>query len=302
MSRRRVVITGLGMVAPVGHTVKESWDNILAGKSGIKPITHFDVEPFSVRFGGPIYDFDITQYVPAKDAKKMDKFIHYGMAAGCQAIEESGFEISEETSRRIGVGIGSGIGGITGIENNYQIYQEKGPRKISPFFVPANIVNMVAGDLSIKYGLKGPNYSIVSACASGTHAIGEAARLIRHGYIDIMVAGGAEMATSPVGLGGFAAARALSTRNDDPQAASRPWDRDRDGFVLSDGAGVMVLEEYEHARARGAKIYAEIVGIGMNSDAHHMTAPSPSGIGASECMHIALAPHDRTFSKRHWCQ
>jgi 3-oxoacyl-[acyl-carrier-protein] synthase II len=277
------------MVAPVGHTVKESWDNILAGRSGIRPITHFDVEPFSVRFGGPIYDFDITQYVSMKDAKKMDKFIHYGMAAGCQAIEESGFEIDEETSRRIGVGIGSGIGGITGIENNYEIYREKGPRKISPFFVPANIVNMVAGDLSIKYGLKGPNYSIVSACASGTHAIGEAARLIRHGYIDIMVAGGAEMATSPVGLGGFAAARALSTRNDDPQAASRPWDRDRDGFVLSDGAGVMVLEEYEHAKARGAKIYAEIVGIGMNSDAHHMTAPSPSGIGASECMHIALA-------------
>jgi len=288
MSRRRVVITGLGMVAPVGHTVKESWDNILAGKSGIIPITHFDVEPFSVRFGGPIYDFDITQYVPRKDAKKMDKFIHYGMAAGCQAIEESGFEINDETSRRIGVGIGSGIGGITGIENNYRIYQERGPRKISPFFVPANIVNMVAGDLSIKYGLKGPNYSIVSACASGTHAIGEAARLIRHGYIDIMVAGGAEMATSPVGLGGFAAARALSTRNDDPQAASRPWDKDRDGFVLSDGAGVMVIEEYEHAKARGAEIYAEIVGIGMNSDAHHMTAPSPSGIGASECMHIAL--------------
>ncbi|MCB1758344.1 MAG: beta-ketoacyl-ACP synthase II [Gammaproteobacteria bacterium] len=288
MSRRRVVITGLGMVAPVGHTVKESWENILAGKSGIRPITHFDVEPFSVRFGGPIYDFDITQYISSKDARKMDKFIHYGMAAGCQAIEESGFEINDETSRRIGVGIGSGIGGITGIENNYQIYAERGPKKISPFFVPANIVNMVAGDLSIKYGLKGPNYSIVSACSTGTHAIGEAARLIRHGYIDIMVAGGAEMATSPVGLGGFAAARALSTRNDDPQRASRPWDRDRDGFVLSDGAGVMVLEEYEHARARGAKIYAEIVGIGMNSDAYHMTAPSPSGIGAAECMRMAL--------------
>ncbi|MCB1852255.1 MAG: beta-ketoacyl-ACP synthase II [Gammaproteobacteria bacterium] len=288
MSRRRVVITGLGMVAPVGHTVKESWDNIIAGRSGIKPITHFDVEPFPVRFGGPIYDFDITQYVSAKDAKKMDKFIHYGVAAGSQAIEESGFEISEETTRRIGVGIGSGIGGITGIENNYQIYMEKGPKKISPFFVPANIVNMVAGNLSIKYGLKGPNYSIVSACSSGTHAIGDAARLIRHGYIDIMIAGGAEMATSPVGLGGFAAARALSTRNEDPEGASRPWDRDRDGFVLSDGAGVMVLEEYEHARARGAKIYAEIIGIGMNSDAYHMTAPSPKGIGACECMRIAL--------------
>ncbi|MCW8848207.1 MAG: beta-ketoacyl-ACP synthase II, partial [Sedimenticola sp.] len=232
--------------------------------------------------------FDVTQYVPKKDVRKMDKFIHYGIAAGSQAIEDSGLEITEENAPRIGVAIGSGIGGITGIENSYHAYLNGGPRKISPFFVPANIVNMVAGNLSIKYGLRGPNYSIVSACSTGTHNIGEATRLIRHGYVDAMVAGGAEMATSPVGLGGFAAARALSTRNDDPQAASRPWDRDRDGFVLSDGAGVLVLEEYEAAKARGAKIYAEIVGVGMNSDAYHMTAPSVGGEGASECMRLAL--------------
>jgi 3-oxoacyl-[acyl-carrier-protein] synthase II len=288
MSRRRVVVTGLGMVAPVGHTVKESWDNILAGKSGIQKITHFDIEPFSTHFGGPIYDFDVTQYIPKKETRKMDKFIHYGLAAGCQAIEDAGLEVTEENCRKIGVAIGSGIGGITGIENSYHTYLEKGPRKISPFFVPANIVNMVAGNLSIKYGLKGPNYSIVSACSSGTHNIGEATRLIRHGYVDVMVAGGAEMATSPVGLGGFAAARALSTRNDDPEGASRPWDKERDGFVLSDGAGVLVLEEYEHAKARGARIYAEIGGVGMNSDAYHMTAPSENGQGAAECMLLAL--------------
>lgn len=289
MSRRRVVVTGLGMVAPVGHTVSESWDNILAGKSGICPITHFDVGPFSTRFGGPIYDFDITQYILPKEARKMDKFIHYGLAAGCQAIEDAGLEtVDEALAPRVGVAIGSGIGGITGIENSYGAYLNGGPRKISPFFVPANIINMVAGNLSIKYGLKGPNYSIVSACSTGSHNIGEAARLIRHGYVDVMVAGGSEMATSPVGLGGFAAARALSTRNDDPEGASRPWDKDRDGFVLSDGAGVVVLEEYEHARARGAKIYAELMGVGMNSDAYHMTAPSPNGEGACACMRLAL--------------
>ncbi|MEW7976312.1 MAG: beta-ketoacyl-ACP synthase II [Candidatus Sedimenticola endophacoides] len=288
MSARRVVVTGLGLVTPVGHTVKECWDNILTGKSGIQPITHFDIEPFSTRFGGPIYGFDITQYISKKEARKMDKFIHYGLAAGCQAIEDAGLEVTEENAGRIGVAIGAGIGGITGIENSYQAYVDGGPRKITPFFVPANIVNMVAGNLSIKYGLKGPNYSIVSACSTGTHNIGEAVRLIRHGYVDVMVAGGAEMATSPVGLGGFAAARALSTRNDDPQAASRPWDVDRDGFVLSDGAGVVVLEEYETAKARGATIYAEIAGVGMNSDAYHMTAPSVGGEGAAECMRLAL--------------
>jgi 3-oxoacyl-[acyl-carrier-protein] synthase II len=288
MAGRRVVVTGLGLVAPVGLDVKSAWDNILAGKSGIKPITHFDIAPFSTRFGGPIYGFDPSPYVSEKEAKKMDKFIHYGLAAGCQAVADSGLEITESNCRRIGVAIGSGIGGITGIENNYEVYREKGPRRISPFFVPANIVNMVAGNLSIKFGLKGPNYSIVSACATGTHNIGEAAIMIRHGYVDVMLAGGAEMATSPVGLGGFAAARALSTRNDDPEAASRPFDKERDGFVLSDGAGVVVLEEYEHARARGATIYAELVGVGMNSDAYHMTAPSEDGTGAAECMHLAL--------------
>jgi len=288
MSRRRVVVTGLGMVAPVGHTIEESWSNILAGKSGIQPITHFDIEPFSVHFGGPIYGFDITRYISRKDARKMDQFIHYGLAAGCQAMEDSGIEITEENAVRVGVAVGAGIGGIGAIEQNYHIYLDKGPRRISPFFVPASIVNMVAGNLSIKYGLKGPNYSIVSACSTGTHNIGEAARLIRHGYVDVMIAGGSEMATTPVGLGGFAAARALSTRNDDPEGASRPWDRDRDGFVLSDGAGVMVLEEYEAAKARGAKIYAELVGVGMNSDAYHMTAPSPNGQGACDCMLLAL--------------
>jgi 3-oxoacyl-[acyl-carrier-protein] synthase II len=283
------VVTGLGLVAPVGLDVKSSWDNILAGKSGIKPITHFDIEPFSTRFGGPIYGFEIGDYISEKEAKKMDKFIHYGMAAGCQAIADAGLEIDDSNRRRIGVAIGSGIGGITGIENNYEAYRSKGPRRISPFFVPANIINMVAGNLSIKFGLKGPNYSIVSACSTATHNIGEAAIMIRHGYVDVMIAGGAEMATSPVGLGGFAAARALSTRNDAPQAASRPFDRDRDGFVLSDGAGVVVLEEYERAKARGAHIYAELVGVGMNSDAYHMTAPSENGEGACDCMLLALA-------------
>ncbi|MCF1182973.1 beta-ketoacyl-ACP synthase II [Marichromatium gracile] len=288
MAGRRVVVTGLGLVAPVGLNVKSAWDSILAGRSGIQPITHFDIEPFSTRFGGPIYGFDPSEYIAEKDAKKMDKFIHYGVAAGSQAIADSGLEIDESNCRRIGVAVGSGIGGITGIENNYEAYRSKGPRRISPFFVPANIVNMVAGNLSIKFGLRGPNYSIVSACATGTHNIGEAALMIRHGYVDVMLAGGAEMATSPVGLGGFAAARALSTRNDDPVGASRPFDKERDGFVLSDGAGVVVLEEYESAKARGAHIYAELVGVGMNSDAYHMTAPLTDGSGAADCMLMAL--------------
>ncbi|MCG7900098.1 MAG: beta-ketoacyl-ACP synthase II [Candidatus Thiodiazotropha lotti] len=288
MTARRVVVTGLGMVAPVGLDVASSWENIQAGKSGIQPITHFDVESFSTQFGGPIYGFEVTDYIPKKEAKKMDKFIHYGVAAGIQAIKDSGLEVTEENADRIGVLIGSGIGGITGIENSYQSYLDGGPRKISPFFVPSSIINMVSGNLSIMYGLKGPNYSIVSACSSGAHSIAEAAMMIRFGRTDVMIAGGAEMATSPVGLGGFAAARALSRRNDDPQAASRPWDKDRDGFVLSDGAGVVVLEEYEQAKARGAKIYAELVGVGMNSDAYHMTAPSKDGSGAAQCMEMAL--------------
>ncbi|WP_078119642.1 beta-ketoacyl-ACP synthase II [Thiosocius teredinicola] len=288
MSDRRVVVTGLGLVAPVGLDVASGWESVLAGKSGIQPITHFDIEPFSVRFGGPIYGFDVEQYIPKKEAKKMDAFIHYGIAAGVQAIKDSGIEISDDNAKRIGVAIGSGIGGVTGIETGYGAYLKGGPRKISPFFVPSNIINMVAGNLSIMYGLKGPNYSIVSACSTGAHNIGDAMRMIQYGTVDMMVAGGAEMATSPTGLGGFAAARALSTRNDDPQAASRPWDKDRDGFVLSDGAGVLMLEELEHAKARGARIYAELAGSAMNSDAFHMTSPSPGGEGAADCMRLAL--------------
>jgi 3-oxoacyl-[acyl-carrier-protein] synthase II len=289
MSERRVVVTGLGLIAPVGLDVASGWESILAGKSGIKPITHFDIEPFSVHFGGPIYGFDVEQYIPKKEARKMDAFIHYGIAAGVQAIRDSGIEISDENAKRIGVAIGSGIGGVTGIENGYGAYLKGGPRKISPFFVPANIINMVAGNLSIMYGLKGPNISIVSACSTGAHNIGDAMRMIQYGTVDMMVAGGAEMATSPTGLGGFAAARALSTRNDDPEGASRPWDRDRDGFVLSDGAAVLVLEELEHAKARGATIYAELAGSAMNSDAYHMTSPSPNGEGAADCMRLAIA-------------
>ncbi len=287
-SERRVVITGLGLISPVGQDAATGWENILAGKSGIQPITHFDIEPFSVHFGGPIYGFDIEKYISKKEARKMDAFIHYGIAAGVQAIRDSGIEITDENRRRIGVSIGSGIGGITGIENAYGAYLKGGPRKISPFFVPANIINMVSGNLSIMFGLKGPNVSLVSACATGTHSIGDAMRMIQYGTVDVMVAGGTEMATSPVGLGGFAAARALSTRNNDPQAASRPWDRDRDGFVLSDGAGVVVIEEREHAKARGATIYCEVIGTAMNADAYHMTSPSPGGEGAAECMRMAL--------------
>jgi 3-oxoacyl-[acyl-carrier-protein] synthase II len=289
MSERRVVVTGLGLVAPVGLDVASGWESIVAGKSGIQPITHFDVESFSVRFGGPIYGFDIEQYIPKKEARKMDAFIHYGIAAGDQAIKDSGLEVTDANAKRIGVAIGSGIGGLTGIETAYGAYLKGGPRKISPFFVPANIINMVAGNLSILYGLRGPNISIVSACSTGAHNIGDAMRMIQYGTVDVMIAGGAEMGTSPTGLGGFAAARALSTRNDDPQAASRPWDRDRDGFVLSDGAGVLVLEELEHARRRGARIYAELAGSAMNSDAYHMTSPSPDGEGAADCMRLAVA-------------
>ncbi len=288
MAKRRVVVTGLGMVAPVGHTVDAAWENILAGKSGIRPITHFDNAAMSVRIGGPIVDFDVTKYITAKDAKKMDPFIHYGMAAGIQAVKDAGIEVTDENAKRIGVAIGAGIGGIHTIENNYDAYLEKGPRRISPFFVPAAIINMVSGNLSIMHGFKGPNISIVSACSTGAHNIADAMRMIQYGTVDMMVAGGTEMATTPIGMGGFAAARALSTRNDDPQGASRPWDKDRDGFVLSDGAGVVVIEELEHAKKRGAKIYAELAGIGWNSDAYHMTSPSPDGSGARDCMLQAL--------------
>jgi len=288
VTKRRVVITGLGMVSPVGLNVADAWTNVLAGKSGIAPLTHFDVSDYSVRFGGSVRDFDITDYIPAKDAKKMDLFIHYGVAAGIQAVRDSGLEVTEENAERIGVVIGSGIGGLTGIEKGHNAFLKGGPRKISPFFVPSNIINMISGNLSILYGMKGPNYAITTACATATHCIGDAARLIEYGDTDVMVAGGSEMSTSTTGLGGFAAARALSTRNDDPQAASRPWDRDRDGFVLSDGAGVVVLEEYEFAKARGAKIYAEVIGFGTSGDAYHMTSPSQGGEGAARCMKMAL--------------
>ncbi len=288
MTKRRVVITGMGMVTPVGLNVSESWENILAGKSGIKPIEHMDTELFSVKFGGSVRNFNINDYLSPKESKKMDTFMHYGMAAGIQAIEDSGLEITEENAWKIGVHIGSGIGGISGIEKGHNNYLKGGPRKVSPFFVPSNIINMISGNLSVKYGLKGPNLAIATACATATHSIGDAARIIEYGDADVMISGGAEMATTPTGLAGFASARALSTRNDDPQTASRPWDRDRDGFVLSDGAGVVVLEEYEFAKARGAKIYAEVLGFGMSGDAYHMTLPSKGGEGASRCMDTAL--------------
>lgn len=288
MSKRRVVVTGVGMVSPVGLDAATSWQNILAGKSGIETITHFDTSAFSTRFGGSVKGFDVTRYMPAKEARKMDPFIHYGIAAADEAIRDAGLEVTEENAERIGVAIGSGIGGLPGIEKGHAAYMKGGPRRISPFFVPANIINMISGHVSINYGLKGPNIALVTACATGTHSIGDAARIIEYGDADVMLAGGAEMATSPCGLGGFGAARALSTRNDAPAAASRPWDRDRDGFVLSDGAGVVVLEEYEHARKRGARIYAEVAGYGMSGDAYHMTAPSEGGEGACRCMQSAM--------------
>ncbi len=288
MAKRRVVITGLGLISPVGLSVKEAWENILAGKSGIGPITQIDVSDFPVRFGGTIKGFDVHQYIQPKEAKKMDPFIHYGIAAAVQAIADAGLEVTEGNAERIGVAIGSGIGGISGIEKGHKAYLEGGPRKVSPFFVPSSIINMISGNLSIMYGMKGPNIALVTACATATHNIGDAARIIAYGDADVMIAGGAEMATSPTGLGGFAAARALSTRNDDPERASRPWDRDRDGFVLSDGAGIVVLEEYEFAKKRGARIYAEVTGFGMSGDAYHMTLPPENGEGAARCMRNAL--------------
>lgn len=289
MSRRRVVVTGLGMVTPVGNTVEETWKNILASKSGVSMIDKFDASAYTTQFSAAVRDLDVGLYMPVKDARKMDPFIQYGMVAGIQAIEDSGIEITDENAPRIGAAIGSGIGGVASIEGGAKTIAERGPRRISPFFVPGAIINMISGNLSIKYGFRGPNLAVVTACTTGTHCIGLAARSIQYGETDVMIAGGAEMATSPVGLGGFAAARALSTRNDDPQAASRPWDKDRDGFVLGEGAGVMVLEEYEHAKARGAKIYAEMVGFGMSGDAHHMTSPPPDGAGAALSMNNAIS-------------
>ncbi len=286
--KRRVVITGLGIISPVGNDISSAWDNIISARSGIETITNIDTTGHSVTFGGSIKDFDIEQYISKKDAKKMDVFIHYGMAAGIQAIDSSGLVITEQNSQRIGVAIGAGIGGISTIENTALMTKEKGVRRISPFFVPASIINMISGNLSIKYNLKGPNFAITTACTTGTHNIGNASRIIEYGDADVMIAGGAEMAISQCGLGGFAAAKALSTRNDDPATASRPWDKDRDGFVLANGAGVLVLEEYQHAKSRGANIYAELSGYGMSGDAYHMTKPSEHGSGASICVNNAL--------------
>lgn len=276
------------MVTPVGNDVTETWENILAGKSGISLIEHFDTSDFSVKIGGSIRDLDVDSYIPRKEQKKMDPFIHYGLTAGIQAIRDSGLEVTEDNAHRIGVAVGSGIGGLPGIEKGTRAFLNGGPRKISPFYVPSNIINMISGHLSIMYGMKGPNFAIVTACTTGTHNIGDAARIIEYGDADVMIAGGAEMASSETGLAGFASARALSTRNDEPERASRPWDKDRDGFVLSDGAGVVVLEEYEHAKKRGAQIYAELAGYGMSGDAFHMTAPSENGEGAANCMRNAL--------------
>jgi len=287
-NRRRVVVTGLGCVSPVGNTVAASWDALIAGKSGIATITKFDASSFSTHFAGEVKGFNIEDYIPGKEARHMDTFIHYGMAAGMQAMQDSGLAVTEANAERIGVLVGSGIGGLPMIEQTHAELTSRGPRRISPFFVPASIINMISGHLSIKYGLKGPNLAIVTACTTGLHCIGEAGRLIEYGDADVMIAGGAESTVSPLGLGGFAAARALSSRNDDPATSSRPWDTERDGFVLGEGAGVMVLEEYEHAKARGAKIYAELLGFGMSADAHHMTAPLEDGDGARRCMISAM--------------
>ncbi len=276
-SRRRVVVTGLGLVSPVGNSVPEAWANIIAGKSGIGLITRFDASAISVQIAGEVKDFDVATYLSVKEARRMDTFIHYGMAAGIQAVRDSGIEVTDENADRIGVNIGSGIGGLPMIEETHNDFLAGGPRKISPFFIPSTIINMISGNLSIMYGMKGPNISVVTACSTGLHAIGLSARMIEYGDADVMVCGGSEASITPLAIGGFASAKALSTRNDDPAAASRPWDKARDGFVLGEGAGVMVLEEYEHAKRRGAKIYAELTGFGMAADAFHMTAPNTDG-------------------------
>lgn len=297
MSKRRVVVTGLGMLSPVGNTVESTWKAVLAGQSGISLIDHFDTSAYATRFAGLVKDFNCEDYISRKDARKMDAFIQYGVAAGMQAMQDAGLDITEANASRIGAAIGSGIGGLGLIEENHTALVNGGPRKISPFFVPSTIVNMIAGHLTIMYGLRGPSISIATACTSGVHNIGHAARIIAYNDADVMVAGGAEKASTPLGVGGFGAARALSTRNDNPQAASRPWDKDRDGFVLGDGAGMMVLEEYEHAKKRGAKIYAEVVGFGMSSDAYHMTSPPEDGSGAALSMVNALRDAGITTSQ-----
>jgi 3-oxoacyl-[acyl-carrier-protein] synthase II len=289
MSKRRVVVTGMGMVSPVGNDVATAWANIQAGRSGIGEITHFDASTFPTRISGEVRGFDPAAYIAPKDIKKMDPFIHYGVAAGKQAMADAGYEVTEANADRIGVAVGAGIGGLHTIERTSIEYHERGQRKISPFFVPSSIINMVSGQLSIMLGLKGPNISCVTACATATHNIGLAMRMIQYGEADAMLAGGAEFATTGTAVGGFCSAKAMTTRNDEPQKASRPWDADRDGFVLSDGAGVLLLEEYEHAKARGATIYAELVGFGMSGDAFHMTAPSVDGDGPARCMQHAIA-------------
>ena len=291
MSARRVVVTGLGLIAPVGNSVASAWEAVCNGKSGIGPVTDFDASQLGTRIAGEIRGFEVTDYLSGKEARRYDTFVHYGLAASHDALSDAGLEVQDEKLDldRVGCAIGSGIGGIAAIEKNMLIYQDKGPRRISPFYIPGAIVNMISGILSIQYGFKGPNLAVVSACTTATHNIGLAARMIEHGDADVMIAGGAEYATTPTSMAGFITAKAMSTRNDDPEAASRPWDRDRDGFVLANGAGVMVIEELEHARARGANIIAELVGFGMSGDAHHMTAPPEDGEGAARCMRIALA-------------
>ncbi len=287
-SKRRVVVTGLGILSPVGADLSENWENIVAGRSGITRVTRFDITGYPSTMAGEVKDFDPAQYIAAKDARKMDRFIQLGLAAGVQAVRDSGLEVTEENADRIGVNIGSGIGGLESIENTSITLHEKGPRRVSPFYVPGAIINMIAGHLSILYGMKGPNLAMVTACATATHAIGDATRIIEYGDADVMVAGGAEAPVTPTGLAGFGNARALSYRNDDPEGASRPWDQDRDGFVIGEGAGVVVLEELEFARKRGARIYAEVIGFGMSGDAFHMTQPAEGGEGAARCMNLAL--------------
>jgi len=288
VSKRRVVVTGLGLVSPVGNTVDSTWKSLVSGKSGIAPITKFDASEFTTRFSGSVKDFDVEQYMSRKDARKMDLFIQYGMAAGIQAMDDSGLEMDKLDPTRVGTAIGAGMGGMPLIEQNHAALMKGGPRKVSPFFVPSTIINMISGHLSIKYGMTGPNFAVTTACTTGVHNIGFAARTIAYGDADVMVAGGAEDVTCPLAVAGFGSAKALSTRNDDPQAASRPWDKDRDGFVIGDGAGVMVMEEYEHAKARGATIYGELVGFGMSGDAFHMTSPPSDGAGAAAAMVNAI--------------
>jgi 3-oxoacyl-[acyl-carrier-protein] synthase II len=302
LSKRRVVITGLGIVSPVGLGISTVWQNIVAGKSGISKISHFDASAMACQVAGEVKDFDVTQFLSAKDARRMDRFIHFGLVAGMEAFKDSGLEVTEQNAERIGVNIGSGIGGLPMIEDTHNEYLAAGPRKISPFFIPGTIINMISGNLSVMYGLKGPNLAMVSACTTGTHCIGESARIVEYGDADVMIAGGSEATVCALAVGGFSSARALSTRNDDPATASRPWDKDRDGFVMGEGAGVLVLEEYEHAKARGAKIYAELAGYGMSGDAYHITSPNTDGPKRSmlnALRNAGLNPQDVQYVNAH---